>query len=181
MTEQKYIISEKNFKIVSTVQTILVILLFILLVFSNFGFSIVPTPSMEPTIMAGTPIVFDFTTADDLNYGDVVFFFYEKDESLQLNNALEVLYQHRISDKTIYAKRLMGKPGDVFEIRDYYLYRNGEKLYDVPEVLETMEPYVVPEGTFYCLGDNRAESYDSIYCGAFDQNLFFGKLLCCLS
>lgn len=62
-------------------------------------------------------------------------------------------------------KRIIGLPGDEIEIIDGYVYRNGEKL-DEPYIKEegisgTMEKVVVPEKSFFAMGDNRGVSRDS--------------------
>ncbi|MBP3895751.1 MAG: signal peptidase I [Mogibacterium sp.] len=67
-------------------------------------------------------------------------------------------------------KRVIGLPGDELSIRDNQLYINGEyyeedylkdgytPAIDVPAEGET---YVVPEDSYFCMGDNRAGSIDS--------------------
>jgi len=177
MNETDYIISKRQYNLISILQTVLTISLFLVIFYYNFGIASVPTESMLPTLPVGSVIVYDYATPDEMDYNDVVTFFYDRDKNLELNNGLDVLYSEHIEHRKVYVKRLVGKPGDVIEIIDSYLYRNGERLYSEPEIFESMEPYTVPDGKFYCLGDNRSNSYDSIYVGAFDQNLFFGKIL----
>lgn len=67
-------------------------------------------------------------------------------------------------------KRVIGLPGDELSIRDNQLYINGEyyeedylkdgytPAIDVPAEGET---FVVPEDSYFCMGDNRAGSIDS--------------------
>lgn len=62
-------------------------------------------------------------------------------------------------------KRIIGIPGDTVEIREGYVYLNGEKL-DEPYINEQgisgeMAPIVVEEGKLFCMGDNRRVSMDS--------------------
>ena len=61
-------------------------------------------------------------------------------------------------------KRVIGLPGDTIEIRSGQVIRNGELL-DEPYVVNpdrrTVDPLVVPENSYYVLGDNRHASSDS--------------------
>ena len=67
-------------------------------------------------------------------------------------------------------KRVIGLPGDEIMIKDNQLYINGDAYiedylkdgytpaFEIPAEGET---YKVPEGTYFCMGDNRAGSVDS--------------------
>lgn len=111
----------------------------------------VTTGSMENTIITGDRVlglrcVYWFS---EPQRGDIVFFRYPDDES------------------QIFVKRLIGLPGDTVEIIDGKTYVNGELL-DEPYLAEEPQdldfgPYVVPEGCYFMLGDNRNRSRDSRY------------------
>lgn len=67
-------------------------------------------------------------------------------------------------------KRVIGLPGDKIMIDDDQLYINGEPYYEeylkdgyTPafERPEEGETYTVPDGFYFCMGDNRAGSVDS--------------------
>ena len=61
-------------------------------------------------------------------------------------------------------KRVIGLPGDVIEIQEGRVIRNGEAL-DEPYVVNgdrrSYAPVEVPENSYYVLGDNRRASSDS--------------------
>jgi len=103
---------------------------------------------------------------DDPQHGDIVVFEFPEDP-----------------DKD-FIKRIIGVPGDVIEIKDKAVYRNGEKL-DEPYVRhadpnivprrDNFGPITVPEGKYFVMGDNREESYDSRFWGYVDREKIKGK------
>lgn len=77
-----------------------------------------------------------------------------------------------------YVKRIIGVPGDVIEVKEGQLFRNGNLI---------KEPYVrapmfysgrwdVPANKVFVLGDNRNQSFDSHSWGMLDQDLIIGKV-----
>ena len=111
--------------------------------------SVVPSGSMESTIMTnsrmmGLRVTYWFS---DPQRGDIIVFKYPDDPSQN------------------FVKRVIGTPGDVVEIKGGVTYVNGEVL-DEPYLNETPKvkdygPYEVPEGCYFCMGDNRNNSNDS--------------------
>lgn len=87
---------------------------------------------------------------------------------------------------TDYVKRVVGVPGDVLEMRNKQLFRNGKAL-DEPYVIHSMPSMVpsrdnmdkitVPQGKVFVLGDNRDDSKDSRYWGFVDKDTIHGKAL----
>ena len=94
-------------------------------------------------------------------YGDVVVFRWPRDE------------------RQFFVKRVIGLPGDAIEIDRGEIYRNGEPLAE-PYVEhasgETIIERVVPEGHYYVLGDNRAQSDDSRRWGFVPAENIVGEL-----
>lgn len=111
----------------------------------------VPSGSMENTIMTGDKV---FTLRlsylfSDPKRGDIVVFPYPDNEEVD------------------YIKRIIGLPGDKIEIRNGILYINDER-YEEDYLLEPMDkedfgPVVVPENSYFMMGDNRNSSMDSRY------------------
>lgn len=113
-----------------------------------FQIAYVKGPSMEPTLYEGQILI-----VSKLNYrlgapkrGDIVV----------LNDNLE--HKDLI-------KRVIGLPGENVDIKDGFVYIDGELLEEdyinVPTYENGFEASEVPENKYFVLGDNRPESRDS--------------------
>lgn len=143
MSEEKKTRSEAKEWILSIV--IAVALAFIIKIFL-FDFVVVQGSSMYPTLKDGDRLVLNKIEyrLSDPDYGDIVV----------LNH----------DAKSEWVKRVIGKGGDTIEIRDQVVYRNGEPLdepYINPEPYGDFSQVTVPEGCYFVMGDNRANSSDS--------------------
>ena len=112
----------------------------------------VPTGYMENTIMTGDRILALRTTywLDEPEAGDIAVFRYPDDPT----------------GKTLYVKRIIGTEGDVVEVEDGEVYVNGEMLtedYIAETTVGDFGPYLVPEDSYFMMGDNRNHSLDSRY------------------
>jgi signal peptidase I len=146
----------------------------------------VPTAAMEPTLLGAARGNPDHIVVDRVSYlilqpkrGDLVVF-----------RTLGIL---GIPGETFFVKRLVGLPGERIEIRDGRLFADGQQLdesagippitYTSPEPLGSFVPdlggsasYTVPNDSFFFLGDNSANSYDSRYWGSVPRKNIYGKV-----
>ena len=121
---------------------------FIFLVYSYFTknyFRVsIPSESMLPTLQVGDQLLVKKVVSSTLKRGDIIVF---------------------LHDGQPFIKRLIGMPGDTINIENGKVFVNGSPL-DEP-YLGTSDRYsgvfFVPEGAYFVLGDNRADSYDSRY------------------
>lgn len=146
----------------------------------------IPSGSMKPTLLIG-----DHLLVTKFNYGvklpllrstliplgkpkrgDIVVFIYPEDRSKD------------------FIKRMVGLPGDTIEIRDKRVFINGIAWKDshgkhlddlvIPGAVQPRDnfgPVTVPEDSYFVMGDNRDESYDSRFWGFVRQPDILGKAL----
>ena len=110
----------------------------------------VPTASMAPTIPNPCYILVDHlaTEFSAPTRGEVVLFHFPD------------------NPQRIFVKRIIGMPGDTVTIHGGHVYINGQVLNEpyLPHTMVTQGdfgPYVVPQGHYFMLGDNRNISDDS--------------------
>ena len=110
-----------------------------------------PTGSMENTIQVG-----------DRYIGLRLAYVFEEPQRQDI-----IIFPFPDNEKKTYIKRVIGIPGDVVEIRNDQVYVNGELL-DEPYLKEPMNlkqnmTFVVPEDSYFVMGDNRNTSIDARY------------------
>jgi len=122
--------------------------------------AVVPTGSMEATIQVNNRIV-----AFRLSY------LFRSPDRYDI-----VVFRGAEGDPTLYVKRILGLPGERLLIQDGHVFINGS---DQPQRFDfvqghlsgnygnintetgELEPFIIPEGHFFVLGDNRNASLDS--------------------
>ncbi len=140
----------------------------------------IPSGSMLNTIQIG-----DYLLVNKLSYGVKLPFI---DTWLYKNDGPEygdiIVFKYPKNPSIDYIKRVVGLPGDVMQMKDKVLYRNGKPvdesyiIHTRPNsvgLLDNTEPYVVPEDEYYTLGDNRDNSEDSRAWGSVHRDAIYGK------
>lgn len=172
------VMSEKRFRLINGINRVLVSAIVTLLLCAHFGSSIIPTESMIPTIKIGSLVLYAHVNGEDLRYGDIVIFMPDADENVSFPTFFHAFLYHKMGGGDPYTKRVVGLAGDVIEVHDGYLWRNGVKQieeYVAEDTSGEFAPYTVPDGHVFCMGDNRNHSLDSRYFGAFPENAFYGR------
>lgn len=90
-----------------------------------------------------------------------------------------VIFQCPVNPGRDYIKRVIGLPGEVIQVKDGVVLINGNSL-DEPylegiDLLDNVDPTVIPKGKVYVMGDNRQNSEDSRFFGSLDEKLIKGK------
>lgn len=141
----------------------LVSILFRIFFFEPF---IVPTPSMEPTLMVQDKVIvnkfsYKFT---GIKRGDIIVFPSPVDEGKDL------------------VKRAIAFEGETIKLgTDGIIYINGEPIekdYYTGSVSPeyTGQTFKIGKNEIFAMGDNRNNSYDSRYFGAIQKSDVFGKV-----
>ena len=152
----------------------------------------IPSGSMRPTLIEGDRIFVErfsrfYTTP---KRGDVMVFyppFVQLDESpMGIFKRLTGFFCKDIA----YIKRVVGMPGDKLEIKKnyrgrYFVYINDKPLeedyilsdFDSIPCNENMYcgPFIVPQGEYFMMGDNRGNSMDSRFWGTLPKERFIGR------
>lgn len=114
----------------------------------------VPSPSMENTIMTGDRIIgsrLSYQFGGKPRRGDIVIFTHKVEPGKK---------------QTRLVKRIVGMPGETVDILDNRIYINeSEEPLEEPYLQEPMNTedrnFLVPEGCYLMLGDNRNHSADA--------------------
>ncbi|MCL2669436.1 MAG: signal peptidase I [Syntrophaceae bacterium] len=146
----------------------------------------IPSGSMKPTLLVG-----DHILVSKFNYGIKIPLLRKTlipTDAPKRGDVIVFIYPENRSQDFI--KRLVGLPGEVVEVRDKQIYINGEPWEEshgvhsdplvIPAAVQPRDnfgPATVPSDTYFFMGDNRDESYDSRFWGFVDQKDLLGKAL----
>lgn len=145
----------------------------------------IPSRSMEDTLLVG-----DHLFVNRFVYGSTVWGWEEKILPLRsVDRGDIVIFKSPQRPMIDMVKRCIGLPSDEIQVVNKDLYINGGWIEDSAYTVHTDQsamvqaqrdnfgPYRVPEDGFFCLGDNRDESYDSRYWGPVPDHFVKGRAL----
>lgn len=189
-----------NFK--ETVETIVFVVVAVILIrFFIAELRWIPSGSMKPTLVEGDRIVVEKLTKlpnflNDLKFentperGDIMIFY---PPFVELKTTPWTVFSRLTGffcKDIAYIKRVIGLPGEKIEIKHYpdgrsFVYINDRRLdeeyimseYDYHKCNENMYcgPFIIPEGEYFMMGDNRGNSQDSRFWGTLPQERFIGR------
>jgi len=149
----------------------------------------IPTGSMEDNLKIGDHIIVNkfiygpsssawqkYLPLRDVHRGDII------------------VFRYPMQPETDYVKRVIGLPGETVEVRNKIVSINGKPLKEayvlhddpmvyppqpaLPEPYRSRDqfgPYVVPDGQYFAMGDNRDRSSDSRYWGTVPRSMIKGR------
>lgn len=152
----------------------------------------IPSGSMKPTLIEGDRVVVErFSRFNQTPKRGDIMVFYPPFEKLE-NTPIKIFQRLTgfFCKDVAYIKRVIGLPGEKFEIKQnevgkYYVYINDIPL-EEPYVKNAYEfspcvagmycgPMIIPENQYLMLGDNRGNSKDSRYWGLLPKDKFIGN------
>ncbi len=143
----------------------------------------IPSGSMEDTLAIG-----DHLLVSKFIYGTMVPFMGQRILKIRDPKRGDVIvFEYPLDADKDFIKRVIGVPGDEIEIRHKKVYVNG-KAYENPHEVhkgkdtlageqtprDNFGPLRVPAGSYFVMGDNRDNSYDSRFWGFVDQGKIKG-------
>jgi len=139
----------------------------------------IPSPSMYPTLKPGDRVLVNKLSYDfhSVHIGDIIVFRRPpKDDSPGINDLI---------------KRVVATGGETIDVTNCNIYINGKLELQpwLPEGYQSpsspycttwpsgtySDPFTVPKGDFFVMGDNRKDSYDSRYWGPLPGDYVVGR------
>ena len=108
--------------------------------------------SMEPTLQHGDNLI-----VDKISYR------FREPERYEI-----IVFPYQYKENTYYIKRIIGMPGETVQIKDGYVYIDGERLLSdiygnelIKDPQTAADPITLKENEYFVMGDNRNNSNDA--------------------
>jgi signal peptidase I len=145
--------------------------------------NVIPSGSDKDTLLVG-----DYILAEKVTYhfrdprpGEIVTFIFPYAD-MTPGQAVRFFLRNILGESRtgprLLIKRVVGVPGDVLEVKDGVLHRNGgavKEPYVKSDAGADWGPYVVPVERYFVMGDNRYDSADSRFIGPVPRKYVTGK------
>jgi signal peptidase I len=148
----------------------------------------IPTGSMEDNLKIGDHIIVNkFLYGPGPSLGALL-------PLREIRRGDIIVFRYPLQPETDFVKRVIGLPGDTVDVQDKNVYVNHRKLAEpyvihldpsvyppreaLPEPYRSRDqfnPYVVPAGHYFAMGDNRDRSSDSRYWGTVPRSMIKGR------
>jgi len=136
---------------------------------------VIPSGSMEETLLVGDHLIMTrFGYDAGIPWLDWHVPLWRKPGRQQL-----IIFRSVVEPGTDLVKRVIGLPGETVEVRDRLVFVNGSPLAE-PYLAapmganEKFGPVQVPPDSYFVMGDNRANSYDSRFWGTVPRRNIVG-------
>lgn len=142
---------------------------------------VIPTGSMQDNLLIGDHLLVDKFSYAQANGGlDGLFF-----PQITIERGMIVTFKSPVEPEKEYVKRVIGLPGERIRVVDNVVFINDRPLEETYTFFkgislgnnrgENMSERVIPENNYFCMGDNRWNSYDSRFWGPVHRDLIVGK------
>jgi signal peptidase I len=153
-----------------------VILIFLLINGTLGQARVIPSGSMENTLLIGDHLIMSRIGYD----AGVPFTHWHVSLWRNPKRGQLVIFTPFVPEETSdIVKRVIGLPGETVDIHDGAVWINGNKLVEnyttgPSEPYDLRTPYKVPQDCYFVMGDNRGNSYDSRFTGCVPRKNIIG-------
>jgi signal peptidase I len=153
----------------------------------------IPTPSSQPTIQIGDRLIADMQAYKKTqpNYGDIVVFKKENDQIYAfrivglpkdtVDLVDNIVTINRKQSKSTFIKETTSEEFQVTEFEEEFPNGQKHKIYKSKQPFDTtksnMQDIIVPDNSYYLLGDNRDNAADSRYDGFVNKSKIVGRIV----
>jgi signal peptidase I len=183
---------QKVFRHMDTV-VVLVMICFCFIAVFVFNKTVVEGISMENSYKDKDTLITSLLYSS-ISRGDVVVFFSDnKNSGTFVNNMFSILWETKHKNpqvRDIYIKRIIGIPGDIVEMQNKKILINSNEipepyakndwncgLTQLSTTSTSFKSLIVPENSYFVMGDNRGCSTDSRVLGSINKQAILGKVI----